>query len=409
MRVALLSPEPIGAGGIGTYTGNLARGLRSLGHDVTVILPASDLSDTEGATPIPVPAKYRLPAFNRYWGVTLGMLPWAIEAARAVRRLHAEEPLDVVEVPEWMAGALYLGGSGLPPVVVRLHTHLALVRRLNDLPMTLDARLASYLEARALGHAAMLLANSRALGDTLAADYAILPTAIEVLPLGVDLERFRPDAVSDLKASLGLPEGSVLGLFAGRLERRKGIDTLIAAFVEASREVPTLHLAIAGADTMTAPGGRSQRACLESDLRRAGLSERVHWLGARPHAELPALYAGSDFLVAPSRLEPFGLVYLEAMASARPVIGCRSGGVPEIVREGRHGFLVRPEDPQELAASLVRMASDGPRRRTMGQEAREHVSTSFENRAIARRTVECYQRAIAHRLPTPLPPRRTHA
>lgn len=405
MRIALLSPEPLGVGGIGTYTLNLARGLRGLGHEVEVLLPASE-APAEATTPLAVPRRYRLPAFNRYWGVTMGMLPWAVEVARAVRRLHAERPFDVVEVPEWMAGGLFLGG--LPPVVARLHTHLALVRRLNGLPMTPDARLAAFLEARALGRAHLLVANSRSLADTLAEDYGLARSEIEVLPLGVDLERFKPGLAMDLKERLEIPAHHVLGLFAGRIERRKGIDTLIAAFTEAARQVPYLHLAVAGADTRTAPGGASLQGALAAELQQAGLADRVHWLGARPHAELPRLYAGSDFLVAPSRLEPFGLVYLEAMACARPVIGCRSGGVPEIVQEGRHGFLVRPEDPQDLARMLVRMASDGSMRRGMGLRAREHMETSFENRAIARRTAECYQRVLAGS-PHTLPRRRTLA
>lgn len=409
MRIALLSPEPIGVGGIGTYTGNLARGLRGLGHEVQVLLPTSEEPAGPDEVRLDVPRSYRLPAFNRYWGVTMGMLPWAVEAGRAVRRLHAERPFDVVEVPEWMAGALFMNRAGLPPVVVRLHTHLALVRRLNNLPMTSDARLGAFLEARSLKRAALLLSNSRSLADTLAEDYAIERSTIEVLPLGVDLERFRPRQVADLKERLGVPAHHVLGLFAGRIERRKGIDTLVAAFVEASAQAPYLHLAIAGADTRTADGGASLRSRLETELHRAGLATRVHWLGARPHGELPTLYAGSDFLVAPSRLEPFGLVYLEAMACARPVIGCRSGGVPEIVQEGRHGFLVRPEDPHDLARMLVRMASDGPMRRQMGAGARAHVESSFDNQAIARRTVECYQRAIAVRSPHTLPSRRTLA
>lgn len=409
MRVALLSPEPIGVGGIGTYTGNLARGLRGLGHEVQILLPSSDQPEEPDEVRLDVPRSYRLPAFNRFWGVTMGMLPWAVAAGRALRSLHAERPFDVVEVPEWMAGALFMDRGGLPPLVLRLHTHLALVRRLNGLPMTADARLAAFLEARALRRAAMLLANSRSLADTLAEDYAIPRSRIEVLPLGVDLERFKPRRGADLKERLGVPAHHVLGLFAGRIERRKGIDTLVAAFQAASAQVPYLHLAVAGADTQTADGGGSLRDRLEAELSAAGLADRVHWLGARPHGEVPALYAGSDFLVAPSRLEPFGLVYLEAMACGRPVIGCRSGGVPEIVEEGRHGFLVRPEDPHDLARMLVRMASDGTMRRMMGSRAREHVATSFENTAIARRTVECYGRAIATRFPHTSPSRRTLA
>jgi len=113
----------------------------------------------------------------------------------------------VIEVPEWMGSGLFLDPRRLPPVVVRLHTHLTLVRHLNDLPMNLDARLAAFLEARALRGAAMILANSRALADRLSADYEVPRDAIDVLPLGVDLARFEVASHGELKSQLGLPGG----------------------------------------------------------------------------------------------------------------------------------------------------------------------------------------------------------
>lgn len=399
MRIGLLCPEPVGAGGIGSYTGTLARALADAGHDVRVLLPVGPVP--EGGGPayygIPFPGRYRLPAFNRAWGLCTALLPWARHAAEAVRALHAERAFDVVEVPEWMAGGLFLRpGRDLPALVVRLHTHLALVRRLNDLPMTLDARVAAMLEARAVRHASMVLANSAALANALAADYQIPRRAIDVLHLGVDVERFAPHPTAALRCALGLAPGEVLALFVGRIERRKGIDTLVDAFAAASRLVPGLHLAIAGSDTDTAPGGSSLREHLEARLAAAGCAQRVHWLGARDHRDLPELYAGCDLFVAPSRLEPFGLVYLEAMAAGRPVIGCAAGGVPEIVQDGMQGVLVPPENPAALAEALVALATDPARRRSMGERARERAE-AFDHRALATRTVACYREAQARR------------
>lgn len=411
MRIALCSPEPLGVGGIGTYTGNLARGLSELGHEVRVILPGApgEQAAARGLTlqHIRVPERYRLPAFNRFFGLTTGFLPWAVKAADAVKRLHAQAPFDVLEVPEWMAGGLFLDDPRLPCIVTRLHTHLALVRRLNGLPMTLDAKLASYLEARALRRAQMVLANSHALADMLSRDYAWPREAIDVLHLGVDLARFKPRYHPELKARLGIPEHHVLALFVGRIEQRKGIDTLMEAFAIASEQVPTLHLAVIGKDTRTGPGETSLRAHLEKRLLAAGSSHRVAWLGPAEHEDLPDFYAGADFLVAPSRLEPFGLVYLEAMATGRPVIATNTGGVPEIVQHDRHGLLVNPEDPRGLAIALVTLASDPGLRRRLGFEGRLHVERHFENGVIAERTVECYQEAQRRRLHATMPTRRT--
>jgi hypothetical protein len=400
MRIGLLCPEPFGHGGIGTYSANLSRALVEQGHDVRVILPASStanapLSRGLHLVPIAFPERYRLPAFNRHWGLTMGLLPWARAAASALHRSHRQSPFEVIEVPEWMGSGLFLDPRRLPPVVVRLHTHLTLVRHLNDLPMNLDARLAAFLEARALRGAAMILANSRALADRLSADYEVPRDAIDVLPLGVDLARFEVASHGELKSQLGLPAHHVLGLFVGRIERRKGIETLIEAFQRAADEVPYLHLAIAGSDTRTGRSGASMRDDLQHRLRASGLANRVHWLGPVAHEKLPRIYAGSDWLVAPSRLEPFGLVYLEAMATGRPVIAARSGGVPEIVTSGREGILVAPDDPRELAEALIALAVDPARVRRMGMRARARVEAAFDHRVLAERTVHLYRTAIA--------------
>lgn len=397
MRIGLLCPEPVGAGGIGSYTGTLARALSDAGHDVRVLLPVGPVPEGEGPSyhGLAFPGRYRLPAFNRAWGLCTALLPWARHAAEAVRALHAERAFDVVEVPEWMAGGLFLRPTkDLPALVVRLHTHLALVRRLNGLPMTADARLAASLEARAVRHASMVLANSAALADALAADYQIPRHTIDVLHLGVDVERFAPMPSAGLRQVLGLPEGAIVALFVGRIERRKGIDTLVEAFAAVSRQVPELHLAIAGRDTDTSPDGGSLRGWLEGLLETHACARRVHWLGPRDHRDLPELYAGCDFFVAPSRLEPFGLVYLEAMAAGKPVVGCAAGGVPEIVQDGMQGVLVPPEDPLALAGALRALAADPERRRSMGERARERAE-AFDHRALAAHTVSCYREAQA--------------
>ncbi|MNT72012.1 Mannosylfructose-phosphate synthase [compost metagenome] len=112
---------------------------------------------------------------------------------------------------------------------------------------------------------------------------------------------------------------------------------------------------------------------------------------------LPDVYAASDALVAPSRMEPFGMVYLEAMACGIPVIGTLAGGVPEIVTSERHGYLVLPGSVDSLLVAMMALASDEERRQRMGREARRHVETVFDQRRIARLTVEAYLEAIRRR------------
>lgn len=401
LRLALLSPEPVegATGGIGTYSAMLARGLASLGHRVHLVAP-------RGEMPAGIEAKgdlslhrldlgppARLPFGNRFWGLSLACWPWIREASRAVRRIHATHALDLVEVPEWMGGALRLPHS--MPIVVRHHTHAALVRRLNDRPECLDQRLRAAVEGLAMRRGDLRLANSRALAEACSLDHRMPLSKIGVLRLGVDVERFRPGLPSRIREELGIPQDHVVLAYVGRLERRKGVDILAEAFARLAPRLPYLHLILAGGDTETLDGSAWEAVLRMS--RAAGVDARVHWLGNVDSERLPDVYAASDALVAPSRMEPFGMVYLEAMACGLPVIGTLAGGVPEIVQSERHGYLVLPGSVESLLVAMMALATDEGRRRRMGREARRHVEACFDQRRIARLTVEAYMEAIRRR------------
>lgn len=401
LRVALLSPEPVEGptGGIGTYSATLARGLAGLGHRVHLVAPRGELPagiEAKGELSLhrlEVPERARLPFGNRHAGLTLACLPWIAEAARAVRRIHQSAPLDLVEVPEWMGGGLLLP-RGLP-LVIRHHTHAAMVRRLNDRKASLDQKIRAALEGIAMRRGTLRLANSRALADSCCQDHRLDVGSIEVLHLGVDVERFRPGLVSRLRAERGIPHDHVVMVYVGRLERRKGIDVLAHAFAKVAQRLPYLHLVLAGSDTETLDG--SAWSTVQRIGREAGVLERMHGLGAVPSERLPEVYAAADALVAPSRMEPFGMVYLEAMASGLPVIGTLAGGVPEIVQADQHGFLVLPGSVESLSFAMTTLATDEARRRRMGREARRHVEACFDQQRVARRTAEAYAEAIRRR------------
>lgn len=412
LRLALLSPEPVEGptGGIGTYSAALARSLAQLGHRVHLLAP-------RGAMPAGIEAKgklslhrlevaerARLPFGNRYWGLSLACWPWIREASQAVRRLHASQPLDLVEVPEWMAGGLLIP-RGIP-LVIRHHTHAALVRRLNDRPACPDQQLRAALEGLAMRRGVLRLANSRALAEACCQDHHLPPSQMGVLPLGIDLEHFRPTSPGSaplgparpapMRDELAIPPEHVVMAFVGRLERRKGVDILAQAFVRLAATSPGLHLLLAGSDTRTLDGSSAWEYASQL-ARSAGVLSRLHWLGPLASERMPEIYAASDMVVAPSRMEPFGRVYLEAMACGLPVIGTLAGGVPEIVTNERHGLLVLPGSVDSLLAAMTRLSADAELRRRMGREARRHVEAHFDQRQIARLTVSSYLEAIRRR------------
>jgi len=109
---------------------------------------------------------------------------------------------------------------------------------------------------------------------------------------------------------------------------------------------------------------------------------------------LAAFYRECTLFVAPSRYESFGLIYVEAMRWAKPVIGCRAGGIPEVVRDGETGLLVPPADPPALQAAVTRLLDDGALRDRIGTAARASVEGELSAARMAERTVDFYRAVL---------------
>jgi starch synthase len=182
---------------------------------------------------------------------------------------------------------------------------------------------------------------------------------IRVIPNGVDLKEF---------AEMGTrrDRDGLIALFVGRVDLdQKGLDVLIRAMAKLPRN-SLLRLRIVGEDW----GGAE---LLRQLALRLGVANRVTFVGKLSRLDLISEFAQADFLVLPSRFEPFGIVVLEAMASGLSVIASRVGGIPEIIAEGKTGLLVEPEDPGALAGSMQLLSEDDTLRLSMGRAARERV------------------------------------
>ncbi|HEY9722444.1 MAG TPA: glycosyltransferase family 4 protein, partial [Oscillatoriaceae cyanobacterium] len=221
MRLCLVTREypALGShGGIGTYTQNLARGLAARGHHVTVIARAAEPTSAffeggVGIEPVVTPDRWRLPVGNRFVGVSMRLAPFAIAAAKRFRQLDRECPQDLVEIPEYEGWGLGVAMAARCPVVVRLHSHSKLVRRLNGSRASLEAHLIAGLEAMSIRAGDAVLANSHALAEAMACDYDFPRERVEVLPLGIDTRRFAPSSPQWLRTHLGLPQEAQILLY----------------------------------------------------------------------------------------------------------------------------------------------------------------------------------------------------
>ncbi|GGW99258.1 glycosyltransferase family 4 protein [Streptomyces chryseus] len=199
---------------------------------------------------------------------------------------------------------------------------------------------------------------------------------LERLVPGVDTGVFRPGLdPAPVRERYGLGDRPVI-LCAARLVTRKGQDTLIRALGRVRCAVPDAVLLLVG-------DGPDERR-----LRRLAaayeVADRVVFAGGHPHGAMPSFYAAADVFAMPCRtrkrgleVEGLGIVFLEAAASGLPVLVGDSGGAPDAVRDGETGYVVDGRSGAAVADRLVRMLTDPPLARAMGEKGRERVRTEW--------------------------------
>jgi glycosyltransferase involved in cell wall biosynthesis len=192
-----------------------------------------------------------------------------------------------------------------------------------------------------------------------------------------------------VRRELGIPPTAPVVVCIGRLFKGKGQGNLIRAVAEVRREIPDVHLLLVGEDYPLAnPGGTSFESELRALAQELGLADRVIFTGFRKN--VAELLAASDLLALPSTTEPFGLVYLEAMAMKRPVVALESGGAPEVIDHGKSGLLCAPGDLRGLITSLLSLLRDPALRARMGEYGRRQVETRFAPERIGVETARIY-------------------
>lgn len=176
-------------------------------------------------------------------------------------------------------------------------------------------------------------------------------------------------------------------LFVGRLRIRKGVEVLLESLGELRRRYPGARLLIAG--------DGEHRAALERKAAGLALGPAAVFLGRCDAPRVRGLLGGAAALVVPSTYEGMPLVVLEAMEAGVPVVASRVSGIPEVVEDGVTGWLVPPEDPEALAATLARVLDDPDEARRRGEAGRRRVDERFRPAVAA----ETWKKAVLSRIP----------
>jgi glycosyltransferase involved in cell wall biosynthesis len=291
-------------------------------------------------------------------------------AMRAARRKHAR-------------------GKGKTKLVVAGHPNLAPVVRAMRFAAPLKSIICTHgvevwepltrLRRSALRRANVVLAPSKYTAEHVAAVQRVAVEKIRVLPWALDpqFEALAPGAAKSA-APANFPEGRVV-LTVGRWradERYKGMDTLIAALPRLLPRWPELQLALVG--------DGDDREWLEDLAEETGVRRHVHFLSGLSYAELAACYGHCEIFALPSRGEGFGLVYLEAMACGKPVIGGAHGGAPEVIEDGKTGYLVQHGDAVQLATAMETLLADPALEQEMGRRGKQRVDHEFRFSVFAK-------------------------
>jgi phosphatidylinositol alpha-1,6-mannosyltransferase len=289
------------------------------------------------------------------------------------------------------------------------HLHLGLaglaVKRLLGVPYVLylhGGEMAAYMRLRPVRaavrtivkNARLLVVNSTYTRERYEA-MGLRHPRVEVLMPSVGTDRFRPDRDPGAVRQKYDINGDRVILTVGRLVERKGHDMVIRALPAVERAAGPVLYVVAG-------GGPEERR-LRALARDVGCAERVRFIGPISGEDLAALYVACDVFVMPSRalnqrdgVEGFGIVFLEAGACAKPVVGGRSGGIADAVLDGVTGVLVNPTDIAELEGALIRLLRDPAEAQRLGMQGRkraEALAQSWE--PTVRRIFGTPQRAPA--------------
>jgi len=362
MRIAIIRTVLHRGSGQVVHIRELAKALGARGHEVTVFTARAE-ERPPGLEIVEVPARHArdfLPALSGYDIVHTQYHPclWVGGLARRRGQPHVFTFHGFAPIRHWNSA----------------RQRLKMIRR----------RLGTFLALR-LG-ADAYISVSRFLAATLPSRY-LVRKPVEVIYNGVDLQRFSPRVDgSPVREKYGLGERKVV-LYLGRLTRYKGAQYMLAAAPRVLAEIPDAHFLVAGSlrnDTLDLPGLAN----------RLGIAARVTFTGFVPDEEIPALYRAADLFCYPSLWEGFGLTPAEAMACELPVVGFRCTAVPEVVRDGETGLLVRPQDVGGLARALVELLGDDERRARMGQAGRAHVEENFRWDLTAARTEAVYRNVL---------------
>ena len=334
MRIGFLTNEyPPYSGGIGTSVRNLAKGLVSRGHEVTVMMLGKGKDRVDEGVQLVHIRPTTIPK--------LGWLLNRLAIKREINRLVAEEGLDIVEAPDWCG--LSAGIKAKCPIVIRCHGSATYFGNLAGEPVSWSVRLA---ESIALKGAGAIASVSKFTADETARLFN-LKDKIEIIPNCVP--------VSESSEHQSTPSEENRILYFGTIVRKKGVldlPEIIRSVCGGNKFARFVLMGRDAADSTT--GVASTFSLFENALDEQSLA-RVEYRGGRSADDVRDEIAKASICIFPSYAEALPLAWLEAMLMGKPVVAYDIGWASEVIESGVSGFLVPKGDKKAFAEAIQQL------------------------------------------------------
>ncbi len=371
MRIGLVSPYDYSfPGGVVNHIAYLAHNFIQWGHEVKIIAPCRKRGTryfeeevTPVGRPIPIPS-----------GGSIARVPLSPWLPAQVGEILKRQNFDILHLHEPFTPMLCLSALARSEAI-NVGTFHAYHSR--PWPYKIGRPVFLRLLNKLHGKIAVSQPALEYVSRYLPADYRIIPN-------GIDTEHFTPDGSRREEFA----DGRVNLLFVGRLEARKGLHHLLDACARVKKALPGFRLIVVGPGTVL-------RRKYQAMVKLLDIEDNVTFVGYVPTSELPSYYRTADIFCAPATGgESFGIVLLEAMACAKPVIATSITGYASVIRDGEDGLLVPPKDDEALAQAILRLVDDKPlRERLAAQGRRKAQRYGWAN--IAREVMDYYRTLLS--------------
>jgi len=378
-------------GGMERHIEELVDGLIKRGHEVTIITtkhPKGLKREEKDSLRIfyvgDKPMKY---TENFYY-----------ESAKLFEKLDKEEKFDIIHSQSSAGAGVVKYASLKQPIIVTLHGTI-----FNEIKSALNSKslkgyaLAFYLFIRMLmdksdklllNKANKIITVSYQLCNDVKRQYNISEEKLITIPNGIDINKFKPINVDDLREKLKLDLNEKIILSLGKIVKQKGYHLLLKILPDILRNY-NVKLVIVGTG--------SYLPDLKKMAVKLGIKDRVIFTGKVSDNDLPKYYNLADIFAFPTlRIEGLPLVVMEAMACKVPVVASRIGGIPTVIENEKDGLLIRPNDLEDLKDKILMLLEDEKFAKRIGKNARNKIIKKFSLDKMVDDTIKVYEEVMSN-------------